>query len=610
MIDLIKLKEECLVYDIECFSKFDIQKENERYVADAKVKWVGFYSFKTSKYYEIPVLSNELKIKDFISKHKILVGFNNDAFDNVIMKNNSLMPETFFNSVDLKTVLGNNLSDKKRGNLMGYSFRSNSLKEMSEAMNLESQKGLIDYSVFEKNSWTQEETELIKKYLRADIEVTKQMFDKVWDYWSPFTNFITEKNVKNLSWIKNSVGSLTYKWACNVLNVSEDYGDKSEYSEGGGLVKEPTVDEAWNIFYIDVVSMYPHSYCMFNLLAEVPAGTLDAFHGNELFKVKGYYDVSKRHKLCEEISLMLKKRVELKKINKNDPLVYTYKIILNTLYGINRSKIFKNVHTNNSGEDCCFLGRQINELMQKKGDELGYDTIAADTDSNFWKYRNGERTFIEVKQDLKKIVDLINANVPFPQETFNIDIEAVIDYIMFVPDAEGVNKKKNYCYVYTKKDGCKDVKVMGLPIKKVNASRLAPMIFEKFIKPRMIAELKGKFDSEWIKNLVHEELSNDLSLVSQEYKCNNYESYGMKGKHCLTAQISKAYLNGKAGIISLIKNDKFGKVGEGMKYCTITEAKQFITIKNLDLSKVFNELTPFTKSGFSIVKKNKSLMDY
>ena len=86
-------------------------------------------------------------------------------------------------------------------------------------MKLEHQKGEIDYKIFQKNSWTEEEIAKIKKYLSGDVLATKGMFDKLWNYWMPFIELIDEKSVYNLSWIKNSIASLTYKSACFFMNV-------------------------------------------------------------------------------------------------------------------------------------------------------------------------------------------------------------------------------------------------------------------------------------------------------------------------------------------------------------------------------------------------------
>ena len=47
-------------------------------------------------------------------------------------------------------------------------------------------------------------------------------------------------------------------------------------------------------------------------------------------------------------------------------------------------------------------------------------------------------------------------------------------------------------------------------------------------------------------------------------------------------------------LVILIKNKKVGKAGKGMLYCTSEEAKEaHLTIDDLDLDKVWQELSPF-----------------
>lgn len=608
MIDKDEFKKDVLVLDIECFSEYDINKEFDKYVATAKVKYIGFYSYIKEKYYEVPVLGNEELIKKFISEHRVVVGFNSNAFDIPILKNNNLWPEKGYRIlVDMKVVLSPEIGCKNRGSYMGYEFKKYSLKEVGAEMGLSVSKGEIDYEIFKKDIYTNEEIKEIKEYLRKDIVLTKEMFDKSYDYWWPFTNFVSEKNIINYSWMISSLSSVGYKYACNVMGWEEIYGEKGEKTDGGGRVIEPRKEEEREVWYLDVRSLYPHIYALFNLFMEVLAGTLGAWHGNDVFKVNGYYDISSPHKLAIDMMEKLKWRIELKKKNPKDPMVYAIKILLNIMYGANRSPVFVNLHTENSGEDCCFLGRQINKIMEAEMNNKGYDIIAGDTDSIFVKYRNGKRTWEEVRKDLDEIVNYILSNVPFPQETFDIEIEHYIDYIGYHFDEENDKTlKKNYFYIYTDKNGEKQVEIMGLPVKKVNATLLGQKILKEHIIPRMKKELKGKFEKAWIESLIIEKAEKDIGLLAQEYKSKPYHLYSLTGKRCLTGQISKAYLNEKGGTISLIKNRRVGKVGKDFKYCTLEEAKQYnLQASDLNLKKVYNELNPFCIENLAF-KKGRS----
>jgi DNA polymerase elongation subunit (family B) len=528
-------------------------------------------------------------------------------------------------SVDVMVILGT--SDRKtksgypyknRGMLMNYKFKNNSLKCIAETMKLECQKGDIDYKIFQQDTWSEIETLDIKKYLHSDVMATKQMFDELWKFWLPFTNFVDEKFIYDLSWLRNSIASLTYKSACKVFDVEPTYNDKhNKTEEMGGRVIEPKYEEATDVWYIDFASLYPHIFSMFNLFSEVNFEEYpEAWHGNEIFKVKGYYNISTWNKLSEEVAKRLEERILLKNTDKENPMIYALKIYLNALYGCARSSIFEKVHTKNCGWDCCWLGQQIQELTEKMMTSFGFEIIAGDTDSLFCRTNNNEYNKKEyVKECLNKIVQKIKDNVPFPVDTFKIDIEHYIDYIMFpfslepVIDIEtGKNKKdktklvkerrakkKNYLYIY-ENNNKSQIEIIGLPIKKDNATPLGMKIFKEVLEPEILKRKNAKFNKEYIDSIINDYLKNKeiMKLLAVEYKVKKFDTY--KKESQIQAQISEGYFDGREGVISLIKNNKVGKAGLGTKYCTIEEAlDNKLTVAELDLTKIYNELEPFIK---------------
>lgn len=706
---LDEVKKSVLVYDIETSSSYpdtgepiNIATDFEDYVKFAKVKWFGMYSYKYDEYVNTEVYGSEDTIKSYIAKHDFICGFNSEAFDTPIMFNNDLFPEGYKKQIDVQQILGNDKykGHKDRGSLMGFKFKKNSLKVIAETMKLETQKGDIDYNIFFQDTYTDEQREEIIKYLEADVKATKQMFDKLWDYWMPFTEFLTDEDVLNLSWIKSSIASLTYKAACKVIGVEPTYGEKSDITkeEMGGRVIEPKYEEARNVWYVDFTSLYPHIFAMFNLFAEVDfsygcddghghsCSEDDFWHGNDLFTVKGYYDITKQHPLSEDIKSKLKLRKEIKANDPGNPQEHAIKIFLNSLYGAARSPIFEQIHTENCGWDCCWLGQQINELAEDMMTDFGFETIAGDTDSIFVvlkkdiphpiteKGMGTEEDYVRfcLKEIVKKILD----NVPFPADTFDIDIENFLHYVMWPfsdqpiewnGDEKMLNdfleehtdmtfnerfavglfnkentkighnvknlkkrllkvrkgKKKNYCYLYETdvkiiddfqldevsltENGIESsgrvsyrkemkFKLMGLPIKKDGATILGPKIYHEHLEQQIIKQGHAKFDKSDIEELIQIELATPegLGLLAREYKVKPLDNY--KNPSQIQAQISLGYFNGQDGVISLIKNKVCGKAGKTAKYCTVQEAvDNKLTINDLDLEKVHNELEPFVK---------------
>ncbi len=657
---LKNIKSQCLVVDIETSAHYSNDKpvnigNCDDYVDLAVVKWFGCYSYKYNKQYYLNAVTQQTQICALLQDHDVIVSFNGEEFDYPILQNNGLLANKRYTQVDCMHILGKSVFKnskgygyKDRGSLMGYKFKNNKLSTVAEEMKLEHQKGEIDYGIFNKTEWTDEETKEIVKYLNNDVMATKGMFDKLWNYWMPFTEMIDVKHIKDLSWVKNSIASLTYKSACYFMGVEPTYAEKgSKIEEMGGRVIIPKYEEARKVWYIDFASLYPHIFCMFNLFNETSAEDGEnIWSGNEIFKVKGKYNVEYKHPLVIAVEKRLKERIKLKEIDPDNPMIYTLKIWLNALYGCARSAIFEQIHTDNCGWDCCWLGQQIHELTEDMMKSFGFETIAGDTDGLMVvaiDEKNNNREY--VIECLNQIIEVINDNVPFPVSTFKIDIEEYIDYIMYAfseeplveeetrkllnkKDAivegyetiiedkkkvivetaskkvvkrgrswikERVGKKKNYLYIY-QKDAETKVKIMGLPIKKDNATLLAMKIYNEVLEPRIIKEKYAKFDESYINGLLEDYLKrpDTLKLLSREFKIKTFDSY--KSDSCIYAQISKGYFDGGDGIIRLLKNNKIGKAGKGDKYCTVQEAIDAkLTVDDIDLEKVHNELNPFIR---------------
>lgn len=670
------IKNDCLVFDLETWSEdwegnaINISSQFDYYVEMADVRWFGAYSFKHDKTYLLEYKNNIGLIKDILAEHSILVGFNSEEFDFPILKNNNLIDETKrYNNVDCMQILGKNnfrnkagYAYKNRGALMKYKFKKNSLKHMAEVMKFNVQKGEIDYDVFKKTTYSEQEQIDIKKYLENDVLITKQLFEKLWDFWLPFTELLSQKFVQDLSWIKNSIASLTYKAACTLMGVEPTYSNSgSAKEEMGGRVIMPKYEEKNNIWMVDFGSLYPHIFCMFNLFAENQETEVKSgWHGNDVFKVRGYYFDNSQHPLSIQVQAKLKERMDLKKNDPKNPMIEALKNFLNTLYGTVRSSIFEKVHTPNAGWDCCWLGQQIQKLTEDMMREFGFESIMGDTDSlallaTEKKFNNKKY----VQECLDKVIKKIFDNVPFPVDTFNIAIEKYLDYIMFpfceqeIVDIEtrqaiikhkDLNKlfegtyddaklqkivekytvkeilgkqcivekstgeivkkgrswvkkrmglKKNYVMIYKEDDETK-VKLKGLPIKKDGATALGIKIYNEVLKPLMIQKTTAKFSRDFIEKTVEEYLQkpNVMELIAREFKVKDCSSY--KKDSQIHAQISHGYFNGGSGVIKLIKNNKVGRAGKGMLYCTIQEALDSnLTIKDLDLEKLWNELGSF-----------------
>ena len=145
---LDNILKQVLVFDTETWAEYpdgrpiDIRTNFDDYLVYAKVKWFGCYSYKYDKEYYLEVSKDRQQIIDLLNIHSILVGFNNEEFDQPIIINNQLA-DGFkkYNQVDCMKILGNStFKDKNgykykgRGDLMGYKFKKNSLEHISQVI--------------------------------------------------------------------------------------------------------------------------------------------------------------------------------------------------------------------------------------------------------------------------------------------------------------------------------------------------------------------------------------------------------------------------------------------------------------------------------------------
>lgn len=263
-------------------------------------------------------------------------------------------------------------------------------------------------------------------------------------------------------------------------------------------------------------------------------------------------------------------------------------------------------------KDYSFSEKKILKIEEYLIDDYVYDfsidkyerfyannVLVHNTDSNYILDKFDDKKRLETTKNI--IVSDIKKWFPFPQETFDMGVDARIKVMFFFKNPDGTFKKKNYIYITENNE----IVIKGLPIIKSNATKLATTIYEKYLKNEIIKKLDCKFSLGYLKQLIYFELENNPMLASQTYRIKRYDSYNAKTS--LNAQISK-YIEEKFSeeekpdTIDLIPNYK---VNLGKKinykerkkgYCTFEEYKKFnLRVTDIDISKCLSELEPFTK---------------
>ena len=544
----------------------------------------GCYSYNDDKKL---ITANLKRLQEEIDKARYIVTFNGKFYDIPILERHGI-DFKYKIQIDLKELI------KKRAGIIMIpegrlidNIDYYSLDNILKLLRLSCGKTGMDFKILQKEKWTDEEKKILSEYLFNDIEITKQLYEWVEKTFESFKFGLSEKDIQTKKYLTTSPSVDCYKFICNVTGMEEIYDDNNKGGTyKGAFVAAPTVESAkGNIVCLDFTSAYPSSFIQNNLFSLDPANGMQEFN---LYKLKGKYNTEKRGKVEEAIYSVFKKRLEYKK-NK-DVRDYCLKIRLNIIYGLSGSGLFKSVHDLNpdAASDCTLMVRSWIRFARDTFEKHGIKFLYADTDSNYLDI--GEKPMSEVLQIRDEIITEIKKNVIFPMPEFNMGVDAEIKYIQFFKDkAKTKLAKKHYLYV-TKDD---KLKIKGLQIIKSNTSQLSKLVFEKYIKPVIIKELRCKFSKLQIEKWVLDELNKDISLIQTRFYVKDINSY--KNSNGLHAQLSIKY---GAGIHYLIKNKIMG-VGKGVKYCKMEEFKG--TIKDLDIGQVLSQL-----DNFIIIKEQKT----
>jgi DNA polymerase elongation subunit (family B) len=569
------MKQSILVLDIETDGKSS---------DTANLKYFGAYSYLNEEYYCLDYTRKE-EIRMLIKKHKYVVGFNNKNFDQPII-NRFFADDVFKYKIvlDLFEMLaprGSQEYNKGNKNMltnMGYSFKNYKLKTIVANLKLDSEnKGDIDYDIFKKDRWTEEEIKEIEKYVKQDIVITKKLLEWYDSQFEPLKHFLNSEDQRKLKHLRSSLPSLAYHIICNKAGLPVEWDDQkpeNKKSYSGGHHIEPRWDLVkGNIIEIDFASAYPHAMMMCNLYSPSKTG----WNGNGYFKVDGVYNNNKRGKIELALNEILIERLNAKK-NEEKAKNLSYKLIINSAYGITGNYKFKSLYNPVTAGDCTSIVRTLMKKLAKTIEENGFSCLYGFTDSIFVKVPESSN-----KEELMMVVDHfikeVKSNVPFPLDTFKLDVEEEIKLIWFV-------SKNNYLFLTNNNE----IKYTSTILNK-NTPKSVMKVFEDYMKPKIIKTIDINFTEKELTEEIKKLLLENLEYAAEEHSVNNKEDY--KFKSSIQYQISHKYGEGKHLLIS---NKKGVGVGKSKSYCSIEDFKtNKLTIEDIDIDKLMKSLDPFTK---------------
>lgn len=228
--------DDVLCYDIETITEGRADPTKDR------LRFFCCYSYKTNKYY----CTKEIEtIQKIISKHKFLVGFNTEYYDNPVLERSGI-DFKYKIIIDLRKIIKQRAGGMKThkgmlGNvLLEYSL--DYITKFLDLVNVDEGKLKIDKTLFSVEKLTFEQEQEMKIYGKRDVEVTKKLYEWLEEYFAPFKEFLKQEDIDRKSYLTTSIAKFAYKAICKEMGWGEVYGEHTDPEEetiSGGYVAYP-----------------------------------------------------------------------------------------------------------------------------------------------------------------------------------------------------------------------------------------------------------------------------------------------------------------------------------------------------------------------------------
>jgi len=546
-----------LVYDLEADSPIP---------SKANLKYYGDYDLETKEYTLLPYTKN-VQIADRISQAKILIGFNIKDYDNILLDKFGISTK-YKIIIDLYKILApNNAFSKGHKNRLkdinpGLNLQDYKLKTIIEALGLDDEgtKGDIDYNIFIKDDWTDDEHKIIQKYLKQDLLLPLKLFNKFRSFFKPLEKYLNPIDVEKFKHLSCTSGVLAYKFICNQAGLGEEYitweeaceiKKQSEKIPGGHHINPKYEKVRGLIVAMDFASHYPHILVMGKL------------HYNQ--------------KVTDAIELNLKERIDAKSIG-DKPTALALKVPLNSTYGICGNPTFKNVYDPHAASETTRLGRELMKKYAKTIEIAGMEAIYGFTDSVYCGVPKG-LTVEDLDMITKIFVDLTKSEFKKPLDSYGLGVDGIYKFMWFIE-----LKKNNYLAVTDKNK----IDLKGGIFNK-NCPECITKTFEEFITPRIVKDLDVNFTAEELENYVLQMLRTNPELSTQKFSVKKPEDYDSQTS--IQYKISEKY---GPGVHHLIPNTSELGVGISTSYCSIEDFKENnLSVDNISKDRMMAYLRPF-----------------
>jgi len=543
----------------------------------ANLKFYGGIDLETEDLVMMPYTKN-IQIIDRIKQAKILIGFNIKEYDNKVLEKFGVSIE-YKSQVDLYECLApNNFNSTKNKNRLadinpGLKLKNYKLDTIIKALGLDDDgaKGEIDYDIFKKDSWNNEEIKIIEKYLEQDLKLTLKLFNWYRGIFKPLEKYLSPKVVARYKHLTCKSGGVGYKFVCHQAGLEEEYEDweiakemkkTAERVEGGHHIHPKYEKVRGTIICRDFVSHYPTIIVMAQL------------HDK---------------KITDAIELNLKERLKAK-ASGDKATALALKVPLNAIYGICNNPMFKNIYNPHVASETTRIGRELLKRYARTLEIGGILPLYGFTDSVYAGIPKGY-TAEDLEILTKVFIELTRQEFKKPLDSYNLGVDGMYKFMWFIE-----KKDNNYLKVTTDDK----IEIKGGLFDK-NTPECVLRIFKEFISPKIIKDLDVDFKEEELKDYIFNVLKDNPELSAQEYTVKKPEDY--QTETSIQYKISKKY---GPGTHLMIPNTSDIGVGISSTYCTLEDFKtNNLTADNIYMDRIMRYMKPFYSTREEVYDLNK-----
>lgn len=578
------IKKQTLVFDIETHTYYENKADPDK----DYLKYVGF-RFPNGKKVVYHANSSHA-IQNILSRYPYVAGHNIKGYDVPIMERYGFK----FNYNSKRSVMIDTYEIiKKRAKTMMYldfGMGQMSLDYLTRFFGLNDgvHKGSFDYKKLRKPFMSEKDFIELKEYLFVDLDLSYSLFEYLHDFFIGLSELMSPSDRFNAKWLTTSSGSNAYKIICYKAGLPEVYDDSKSGGikfEGGWVIKPAGRFFSGRILVFDFASLYPNMFIGGNLYSEsassdvwVPSGVYSD-EGLKGDRIIGKYSKT-QGKIEKVIKNLLVTRLNFKDEVKGlsgreksykKALILAIKIVINTMYGISGSPIFKSVYSKTTPRDCTAMARKSNKHAKQVFERYGFEVLYGDTDSLYirvpsFNFNDPEMVAEEITKEQVKSFNIST-------DTHRFELEDEIKKMFFFLDDNGRLLKKKYAYV-TEED---EVVVKGIGVVRGDCSEVSKRVFEKFIKPDLLkASCEVEYGVEELLGFIKSVALEDSGLITKRFRVKSLKEYS--NTTSIQAQISLLY---GAGEHYLVCNKVVG-AGKSKKYAKVDELKKMFGDKWLD----------------------------